>query len=66
MNNLVYTRQQAAKELQVSLHILDRWMYRSERPIPHLRDGRIILIPVDHLRDWANKEALVAKTQEAR
>ena len=43
---IAYTRKQAAAALQVGLPILDRWMYRDERPIPHIRQGRRILIPV--------------------
>lgn len=40
----------AAKALAVSERLLWEWTHRGD--VPHVRNGRTILYPVDALRDW--------------
>ena len=38
MTTLVYTRKEAAEQLNVGLPLLDAWLKRAQRPLPHLRE----------------------------
>ena len=58
MNSLgTFTREQAAKYLNVSLPILDGFLHRCANPLPALRAGRKYLIPRDGLDAWLADEA---------
>lgn len=54
---LCYNVEQAARALGVSVHKLNTWLRRSERPLPHIQDGRRILIPCHLLIQWLTEEA---------
>lgn len=57
MDRLVFSRREAAQALGVSLPTLDGFLYRAEAPLPHLRAGRKILIPVNGLQAWLRAES---------
>ena len=54
---LCYNVEQAAKALGVSVHKLNGWLRRAEAPVPHIQDGRRILIPCHLLIQWLTEEA---------
>jgi len=54
---VTYTRNEAAKALNVSLPTLDAWMRRADNPLPHFRAGRKVLIPTEGLMRWTEEEA---------
>ena len=54
---LAYMRIEAADALQVSLPTLDAWIRRAENPLPSIRAGKKILIPVEGLSVWVREEA---------
>lgn len=54
---LVLGRREAAAALMVSLPTLDGFLYRTEAPLPHLRAGRKVLIPVNGLQAWLRAES---------
>ena len=57
MQGLVWTRGEAAGELKIGIDLLDQWLSRRVRPIPHYRDGRKIFIPKVALEAWVIREA---------
>ena len=57
MAKLVYTKQEAAEQLKVDIRMVDQWLHRPHRPIPHFRQSRKYLIPVALLEEWTKKEA---------
>ena len=58
---LTLTRNEAARELSVSLPVLDAWLHRAENPLPHIRCSRRVIIPADGLQAWLSEE--VARNQ---
>ena len=58
MKDLVYTRKEAAARMKISLPLLDSWLRRPNRPIPNVRQGRKVLIPVAQLEEWIAQEAM--------
>ena len=54
---LCYNVEEAAKAVGVSVHKFGSWLKRPERPVPHMKDGRRILIPIVPLEDWLRDEA---------
>lgn len=46
---------EAAKALGISERLLWEWTDRDA--VPHVRLGRVILYPVDSLRDWLQEQA---------
>ena len=65
MADLVYTRKEAAERLKVGLPLLDVWLNRADRPIPHVREGRKVLIPVAQMEEWVAEEAIQYVEQRA-
>ena len=51
-HNLVET----AELMGVGVHTLQGWLRRTENPIPHIRDGRRIIIPHHALIQWMEEE----------
>lgn len=56
-NTGTFTREQAAKYLNISLPILDGFLHRSTNPLPSIRAGRKYVIPCHGLDDWLAEEA---------
>lgn len=54
---LTYTRSEAARELNVSLPMLDSWLKRAENPLPSIKTARRVIIPSDGLSRWIEEEA---------
>jgi excisionase family DNA binding protein len=46
---------EAAKAIGVSERTLWKWVDKGE--VPHIRRGKVILLPVDSLRKWLKHEA---------
>lgn len=57
MEKLNYTRKEAAEVGCISLPTLDAFLNRENNPIPHLRIGRKVLIPVEGFRGWLMAES---------
>ena len=53
---LCYNVEEAAQPVDVSVHKCQSWLRRAEHPLPHIRDGRRILIPVNLLTEWLRDE----------
>ena len=53
-----YNAKEASRVLGVSQPKLQIWLRRRDRPIPHIRDGRKILIPLVLLEEWVRAEAM--------
>ena len=49
--------EQTAKAMGVGVHTIQGWLRRKRDPLPHLRDGRRILIPRFLLIRWVREEA---------
>ena len=54
---LCYNVEEAAKSVGVSVRKFNTWIRRAEQPVPHIRDGRRILIPIHLLVQWLAEEA---------
>lgn len=63
MEKLVLDRKTAAEALDISLPTLDSYISRKYNPIPVIRVGRHIKIPVDTLREWLRKETMRQETE---
>ena len=57
-SKLCYNLEEAAQLVGVSAHKFNGWLKRSDHPIPHIQDGRRIIIPGDMLAEWLRDEAL--------
>lgn len=53
---LTLTRSEAARELSVSLPVLDGWLHRADNPLPHIRSNRRVIIPAAGLQNWLLEE----------
>lgn len=51
------TRQEAAEFLNLSLPVLDGMLKRIENPVPSIRIGRKVIIPVNALQNWLLAES---------
>lgn len=49
--------EEAARSVGVSVHKFNTWIRRAENPVPHIREGRRILIPIQLLANWLANEA---------
>ena len=58
VGKLCYNVIEAARSVGVSTHKLSSWLRRAERPLPHIQDGRRILIPCHLLVQWLTEEAV--------
>ena len=52
-----YNAKEAARVLGVSVPKFQTWLRRRDSPIPHVRDGRKIVIPAFLLQEWLREEA---------
>ena len=48
---------EAAEAVGVSQHKIQEWLRRAVDPLPHIKDGRRIIVPVDLLTEWLRDEA---------
>lgn len=56
-SRLGYNLSEAAEAVGVSQHKIQEWLRRSVDPLPYVKDGRRIIIPVDLLIEWLRDEA---------
>lgn len=56
-SRLGYNLSEAAEAVGVSQHKIQEWLRRTVDPLPHIKDGRRIIIPVDLLIGWLRDEA---------
>ena len=47
---------ETADSLGVAAQTVQRWMRRREHPLPHMREGRRIMVPRDMLLAWVEEE----------
>ena len=52
-----YKLKEAARLVGVSVPKFQTWLRRSDHPVPHVRDGRLILIPASLLAEWLREES---------
>ena len=52
-----FSREEAAASVGIRLPVLDEFLKRSTDPLPSIRAGRRILIPVNSLTRWLDQEA---------
>ena len=55
-NVACYNAKEAARAMGVSISTLKELLRRKENPIPHIRNGRMIMIPVKALERWLLEE----------
>ena len=56
MERLTITRNEAKSVVGVGLNQLDALMRRADDPLPFLRVGKRVLIPVDQLKEWLARQ----------
>ena len=56
-SRLGYNLSEAAEAVGVSQHKIQEWLRRAVDPLPYIKDGRRIIIPVDLLIEWLRDEA---------
>ena len=56
-SRLGYNLSEAAEAVGVSQHKVQEWLKRVVDPLPHIKDGRRIIIPADLLIEWLRDEA---------
>ena len=56
-----YNLKEVAALLGVSVPKVQTWLRRQDHPLPHIRDGRIIMVPDFLLKDWLKSEAAKPK-----
>lgn len=57
MEKNCYGRKEASERIGISLPTLDAFLNRSDNPLPHIRAGRKVIIPVSSLEAWLTAEA---------
>ena len=57
MNSLVISREEGRKALNVGMNSFDALLRRKDDPIPSIRVGRRVLIPLEEFREWMNRQA---------
>lgn len=55
-----FSRLECARSVGVAPQLVDSWMSREVDPLPSLRDGRRIIIPVKQLEEWLARQATTA------
>lgn len=53
---------EAAKAIGISERTL--WQWTEDGYVPHIRRGKVVLYPVDALRDWLRRQAQVKGVDE--
>ena len=56
-SKLGYNLSETAEAVGVSQHKIQEWLRRAVDPLPHIKDGRRIIVPVDLLIEWLRDEA---------
>ena len=56
-SRLGYNLSEAAEVVGVSQHKIQEWLRRAVDPLPYIKDGRRIIIPVNLLIEWLRDEA---------
>ena len=49
---------QAAEKAGVGIKTIRSWTTKSTNPLPHMRDGRRVIIPIATFTDWLQQESL--------
>lgn len=57
---IIITRREASQRLHIGLNVLDAQIRREYDPLPTIRVGRRVLIPVDMLKEWVNRQVKTA------
>ena len=52
-----FNQKELARYLGVSVPKVTEWLRREDNPIPHLKDGRLILVPAFLLMEWLREES---------
>lgn len=65
MDSMVFTRQEAADAMKVSLPTLDAYLKRERNSLPSITTGRRVLIPVKSFERWLEEEAARCMGNEA-
>ena len=56
MNKVLYERKEVAQLTGLCLVTIDKWLKREHNPLPSIKIGRRVMIPVDAFMDWIAKE----------
>lgn len=56
-SRLCYNVAEASRMLGVSVHKFNDWLRRPQHAVPHIKDGRRIVIPIHLLVQWLSEEA---------
>lgn len=56
MDKLTMTRKEGAKMFGVGLNQFDALMRRENDPLPFIRVGKRVLIPVDQFKEWIDRQ----------
>ena len=59
-----YEQKEVAQLLGVSVSKIQQWLRRSCHPIPHIKEGRTILIAGFLLREWLREESTPSNGKE--
>ena len=54
---LCFNIAEVAEAVGVSQHKVQEWLRRAVNPLPHIKDGRRIIVPADLLTEWLRDEA---------
>ena len=67
-SSICHNVEQTAAVMGVGTHTVQGWLRREQDPLPHLRDGRRILVPHFLLVRWVREEAErnLRKTKEGK
>lgn len=57
IQRLTYTRKEAAVAIGVGTTSFDALIRRQNDPLPHVRVGHKIVVPVDALKAWIERQA---------
>ncbi|MBQ6232123.1 MAG: helix-turn-helix domain-containing protein [Clostridia bacterium] len=53
----VFSREETAETMGIGLITLDALIRRQDDPLPHIRVGRRVLIPIREFDDWLSRQA---------
>lgn len=56
MDKLTYTRKEGAKTFGVGLNQFDALLRRAVDPVPSIRVGKRVLIPVQEFKQWISRQ----------
>ena len=52
-----FNQKQLSERLGVSVPKVTEWLRRADCPLPHIKNGRVILVPAFMLEEWMREEA---------